>query len=30
VVNDLDKVWNRVKDLKDARVDFVLDNSGEW
>lgn len=29
VVNDLDKVWNRVKDLKDARVDFVLDNSGE-
>ncbi|CAO3674207.1 unnamed protein product [Umbelopsis ramanniana] len=28
VVNDLDKVWNHVKGLKNARIDFVLDNAG--
>jgi len=28
VVNDLEKVWSHVKNLKDARIDFVLDNSG--
>jgi len=30
VVNDLDKVWNHVKGLKNARIDFVLDNAGEY
>jgi damage-control phosphatase, subfamily III len=30
VVNDIDKVWSHVKGLKNARIDFVLDNSGEY
>lgn len=26
--DDQDKVWDHLKTLKDAQVDFVLDNAG--
>ncbi|CEJ05307.1 hypothetical protein RMCBS344292_19251 [Rhizopus microsporus] len=28
VVDDIDILWNKVKDMHQGRVDFVLDNSG--
>lgn len=28
IVDDSDKLWERVKILRNSRVDFVLDNAG--
>ncbi|KAI8337097.1 hypothetical protein BC941DRAFT_397046 [Chlamydoabsidia padenii] len=28
VVNHIDQVWNKLKHLEKARIDFILDNSG--
>ncbi|CAO3610807.1 unnamed protein product [Cunninghamella blakesleeana] len=28
LVNNIDQVWNKLKDLQNGRIDFVLDNSG--
>ncbi|RUS33141.1 hypothetical protein BC938DRAFT_472893 [Jimgerdemannia flammicorona] len=28
IVNDLERVWEKVKEMKGGRVDFVLDNAG--
>lgn len=29
LVNHIDQVWNKLKDLQNGRIDFVLDNSGK-
>lgn len=29
VVNHIDQVWDKLKHMQNARIDFVLDNSGK-